>query len=75
MSDPWLPSLLTPTPQAGFELAISLARHSIKAIQPDEKIRGVLRESYASDTMQLIASSQVISTYFDTVAAANGWWR
>ena len=75
MSDTWLPSLSAETPQAGFELAIKLSRHSVKAIQPSDETRSALRGAYATDTAQLIASSQVIATYFETVAAANDWWR
>jgi hypothetical protein len=33
-----------------------------------------LRASYEQDTAQLIASSQVIATHFQTIAAANGYW-
>jgi aspartate carbamoyltransferase catalytic subunit len=75
MSDIWLPSLSTRTPQAGFELAVKLSRHSVKTIQPSDETRSALRGAYASDTAQLIASAQVIATYFQTVAAANDWWR
>ena len=75
MSESWLPSLVTATPEAGFALAISLARHSVKAIQPDDAVRARLRGAYAGDTAQLIASSAVIAAFFQTVAAANGWWR
>ncbi|MDB5412956.1 MAG: hypothetical protein JWR10_1291 [Rubritepida sp.] len=75
MTDIWLPSLLAENPQAGFELAIKLSRHSVKAIQPSDEIRMKLRGAYANDTAQLIASSQVIATFFQSVGAANDWWR
>lgn len=75
MSEPWLTSLKTETPQAGWELAIKLSRMSVKATQPSDEVRGKLRAAYDQDTAQLIASSQVIATNFQTVAAANGWWR
>ena len=75
MSDIWLPSLLAETPQAGFELAIKLSRHSVKAIQPSDEVRATLRSAYASHPAQLIASAQVIATFFQTIASANGWWR
>ena len=48
---------------------------SVKATQPSDEVRGKLRAAYDQDTAQLIASSQVIATNFQTVAAANGWWR
>ncbi len=75
MSDIWLPSLTTETPQAGFELAVKMSRTSIKLIQPSDDIRLNLRAAYDHDTAQLIASSQVIAMNFQTVAAANNWWR
>lgn len=75
MSDIWLTTLKTETPQAGWELAIKLSRMSVKVTQPSDEIRGKLRAAYDQDTAQLIASSQVIATNFQTVAAANNWWR
>jgi hypothetical protein len=75
LSDTWLTSLRTETPQAGWELAIKLSRMSVKVTQPSDEIRGKLRAAYDQDTAQLIATSQVIATNFQTVAAANDWWR
>lgn len=75
MSEPWLVSLKAETPQAGWELAIKLSRMSVKVIQTSDEIRRKLRAAYEQDTVQLIASSQVIATNFQTVAAANNWWR
>ena len=75
MSEPWLVSLKTERPQAGWELAIKLSRMSVKVTQPSDEIRGKLRAAYDQDTAQLIASLQVIATNFQTVAAANNWWR
>lgn len=71
----WLETLITNTPQEGRELAIKMARKSISAIQTDPEIRKKLRPQYANDTAQLIASSQVIATEFQTVAAANNYWK
>ena len=75
MSEPWLTSLLAETPQAGFELAVRLSRMAIKTVQPSDAIRKELREAYDQDTAQLIASSQVIAVNFQTVSAANNYWR
>lgn len=75
MSDAWLPSLMTDNPQSGFELAVKISRVSIKTIQPDEEVRNKLRPVYANDADSLIASSQVIAANFQTVAAANNYWR
>jgi hypothetical protein len=74
-SDTWLPSLLTETPQAGFELAIALARRGVKYTQPDAAKLHELRPDYAADAGALIAASHVIAVHFATVAAANGYWR
>lgn len=75
MSSTWLPSLKTATPQEGFDLATKLARVGIKVTQPSAEVRDKLRAAYDQDTTQLIASSQVIATHYQTVAAANNYWR
>lgn len=71
----YLPSLITQTPMEGRELAIKLARKSIAAIQTDSEIRKKLRVDYANDTKQLIASANVIALEFQTIAAANNYWK
>mgnify|MGYP001606952604 CR=1 FL=1 len=75
MAETWLPSLKTATPQEGFELAAKLARLGVKLTQPSAEVRDRLRASYEQDSAQLIASSQVIAVQFQTVAAANNYWR
>lgn len=75
MTDSWLPSLLTDTPEAGFELALKLSRLGVKFTQPDAETRDRLRPEYADDANALIASSQVVAINFQTVAAANDYWR
>jgi len=75
MADTWLPSLKTATPQERFELAAKLARLGVKLTQPSAEVRDRLRASYEQDSAQLIASSQVIAVQFQTVAAANNYWR
>jgi hypothetical protein len=75
MSDPWLTSLLTDTPQAGFDLAVKMSRVGVKVTQPSDDIRKELRAAYDHDTAQLIATSHVIAINFQTVAAANSYWR
>ncbi|GJM28389.1 MAG: hypothetical protein DHS20C17_10240 [Cyclobacteriaceae bacterium] len=71
----YLPSLITQTPMEGRELAIKLSRKSIAVIQTDGEVRKRLRHEYANDTKQLIASAQVIAIEFQTIAAANNYWR
>jgi len=75
MAETWLPSLKTAGPQEGFELAAKLARLGVKLTQPSADVRGKLRANYEQDSAQLIASSQVIAVHFQTIAAANGYWR
>ena len=71
----WLPTLITQTPEEGYELAVKLSRVAIKMTQPDAAIREKLRPEYAENSDALIASSQIVATHFATVAAANGYWR
>ncbi|WP_394972769.1 hexameric tyrosine-coordinated heme protein [uncultured Croceitalea sp.] len=71
----YLPSLITNTPFEGRQLAITLARKSVGAIQPDAEIKKKLRPIYAEDPISLIASAQVIATEFQTIAAANNYWK
>jgi hypothetical protein len=71
----WLPTLRTETPEAGYELAVKMARVAIKMTQPDAAVREKLRPIYADDSNALIASSQVVATHFATIAAANDYWN
>lgn len=71
----WLPTLMTETPEEGYDLAVKMARVAIKMTQPDAEVRDKLRLDYAEDADALIASSQVVATHFATVAAANDYWR
>lgn len=75
MADTWLPTLITDTPQAGFDLAITLSRKGVRYTQPDVEVLKTLRPVYAEDADALIASSQVIAINFQTIAAANAYWR
>ena len=75
MDETWLHSLKTATPQERFELAARFARLGVKLTQPSAEVRDRLRTSYEQDSAQLVASSQVIAVHFQTVAAANNYWR
>jgi len=68
-------SLLTPTPEEGRALAITMARHTIHRIQPDLDALKAGRPNYASNPDSLIAASQVVAIEFQTIAAANNYWR
>ncbi len=73
--DTWLPSLQAETPQEGFELAIKLSRMGVKSTQPDKEILFQEREKYSQDGEALIHASEVIAVHFQTVAAANNYWK
>lgn len=75
MSDQWLTSLITKTPQEGFELAITLSRKGVAYTQTSPEVRDKLRPIYANDPDALTAASQVIATNFQTIAAANNYWK
>jgi hypothetical protein len=71
----WITSLQIETPQQGFELAIKLARKGVAYTQPSEDVRNQLRDAYANNADSLTQSSQVIATHYQTVAAANNYWK
>lgn len=75
MSDLWLSSLLTASPQEGFELAIKLSRMGVKYTQPSAEVRDKLRPDYAENAGSLTLASQVVAINFQTVSAANNYWR
>src|SRR5271154_5370282 len=50
-------SLITATPEEGRALAITLARHSIHAMQHEEEVLKSGRAQYANDPHWLIAAS------------------
>jgi len=68
-------TLITDTPAAGFELAIALARRAVTATQPDREVLFEQRAQYARDAEALIEVSKVVAIHFQTIAAANGYWR
>lgn len=68
-------SLQTRTPEEGFDLAVTLSQKGVVTTQPSEEIREVLRPVYSRNADSLIAVSQVIAINFQTVAAANNYWR
>lgn len=68
-------TLITATPEAGFALAVKLSQKGVGAVQPNVETRKQLRPEYANDPDSLIAVSHVIATHFQTIAAANDYWR
>lgn len=71
----WLPTLITDTPEEGFELAVTLARTGVRMTQPDVDVLRSSRPEYSHDPDSLIAASEVIAVHFQTIAAANDYWR
>lgn len=68
-------TLITATPEEGRLLAMTMARKSIGAIQPDGEVRKALRPDYANSPESLTLAAQVVAIEFGTVAAANNYWR
>ncbi|WP_109302507.1 hexameric tyrosine-coordinated heme protein [Aquimarina sp. AU474] len=71
----WLNSLITEGPQEGFELAIKLSRMGVKSTQPDMEVLKRLRKEYANNADGLTAASHVVAVNFQTISAANNYWR
>lgn len=71
----WLPSLITATPEEGYQLAIKLSRMAVKFTQPSDEIRVKLRPTYDQNANALVAVSQVVATNFATISQANNYWR
>ncbi|SFR56578.1 Hexameric tyrosine-coordinated heme protein (HTHP) [Marinobacter daqiaonensis] len=74
-SESWLPSLQTETPKEGFELALKLSRMGVKSTQPDKDVLFRERAEYSQDGEALIHASEVVAIHFQTVAAANNYWK
>lgn len=68
-------TLITATPEEGRALAITMARHMIHNIQPDLDVLKAGRPVYATNPDSLMAASQVVAIEFQTIAAANNYWR
>ncbi|UJF17168.1 hexameric tyrosine-coordinated heme protein [Vibrio sp. SS-MA-C1-2] len=73
--DSWLPTLITDTPEEGYELAIKLSRMGVKKTQPNMDVLHKLRPMYSEDPALLIESSKVIAMNFQTISAANNYWK
>jgi hypothetical protein len=75
MDDIWLPTLETPSPQEGIELAVKLSRLGMMLSQSSNHVDKETRGSKNLSPAQLIAAAHVIALNFQTIAAANDWWR
>ncbi len=68
-------TLITETPELGRALAFDIARHTIHNIQPDLDILKGGRPNYATSPDSLTAAGHVVAIEFQTIAAANNYWR
>ena len=68
-------SLITATPEEGFALAVALARKGVTTTQKNKEILHALRPGYSHNADSLIAASHVVAVHFQTIAAANNYWR
>lgn len=68
-------TLITRTPEEGRALAMLIARHTIHNLQPDKDVLEGGRRLYSVDPDSLIAAGQVVAIEFQTIAAANNYWR
>ena len=75
LDESWLPTLNTNTPQEGFELAVKLSRLAMVVAQSCDDNRQEARPLRLDDASQLVGAAHVIALNFQTIAAANDWWR
>lgn len=68
-------TLITATPEEGRALAMMIARHTIHNIQPDLDVLVAGRPDYSARPDSLTAAAQVVAIEFQTIAAANNYWR
>lgn len=68
-------SLITETPDEGFAVALTLSRKAVTETQPNTDVLHALRPAYSHDGDSLIGVSHVAAENFQTVAAANDYWR
>ncbi len=68
-------TLITKTPEEGRALAMTIARHTIHNIQPDMDILKAGRPGYSANPDSLTAAAQVVAIEFQTIAAANDYWK
>ena len=68
-------TLITTTAEEGRALAMMIARHTIHNLQPDLDVLKGGRPNYSTKPESLIAAGQVVAIEFQTIAAANNYWR
>jgi type IV secretory pathway VirB2 component (pilin) len=75
MSEQRLQTLKTANVEEGWDLAVKMSRMAVSITQPSEEARTRLRAIYAENADSLIAVSHVVAINFQTIAAANNYWR
>lgn len=68
-------TLITATPEEGRQLAMMIACHTIHQIQPDLDVLKEGRKEYAGSPHLLTEVAKVVAIEFQTIAAANNYWR
>ncbi|OEU86560.1 hypothetical protein DB35_22830 [Streptomyces abyssalis] len=68
-------TLITKTAEEGRALALTIARHTVHNIQPDLDVLAGGRPNYATSPDSLIEATRVVAVEFQTIAAANNYWR
>jgi hypothetical protein len=71
----YMPTLITETPLAGRNLAITIVRKTIGTIQRDGKVKHAVRDVYEKDPMMLMRSVELVNLEFAIIAKANNYWR
>ena len=75
LNEIWLPTLNTNTPQEGFELAVKLSRLAMMIAQSYDDDSQPTCPTQRDGASQLVGAAHVIALNFQTIAAANDWWR
>lgn len=75
MNQDSLDNLLTANAQEGWNLAVKMSQMAVNITQPSPEARNRLRAIYSENADSLIAVSHVVAINFQTVAAANNYWR
>ena len=68
-------SLITETPEEGYQLAVQLSRKAISTILPDLETRKKMYPDYIGDARNLTHASEVVAIHFHTISQANDFWK
>lgn len=68
-------SLITETPEEGYQLAVQLSRKAISTMVPDLETRKKMYPDYIGDAKNLTHASEVVAIHFHTISLANDFWK